>query len=202
MFLCKTIAASDPQVLAIKKFMYQCYAVDLHWVPNQGNPSQWVVMDSQSPAPCFADFYDSHAQWFAVYEQKGHELIGSCRLISPKEQKLEIELYHEIPSKYKRAKMRLEMNRLSVKREYLSSNVTLMLFMAALEYSLQQNIDAFFIAAPPGIADICTKMGLTRVENGTFKYFSSDPQSSTILHLDLTNKTLIEGILRQCRNMS
>ena len=201
MFKCRSFPAEDKQVLVIRKFIYQAYAIDLHWIPPAKNPSQWTVVDRDRSEPYFVDFYDSHADWFALYTKDKDELIGCCRTIKPKEGRLEVELYHSIPSEYKKASAPAEMNRFALKKEYLASNAPLILFLAVVEHALSKNIDALFIATPVTIADFCVKIGFRRIEGAVFKYFPSDPLDTSLLVLDLKDKALMEGIIRQCRTM-
>jgi predicted GNAT family N-acyltransferase len=135
-----------------------------------------------------------------VYDDE--DLVASCRIIKPKEKRLEFELYQHISNLIPLRMPRVELNRFAVKSEYIHGRAVIELFLEVLEHCLDEKIATLFISAPAAMVPICLNLGFTETKSQEFRYFPSDPQPSRILCLDFTDRDRIEGIHRRCRNIS
>jgi len=130
----------NPQeALCAKHFVYMVYAQELNWLPATDNPSNWMVKEDEQGS-FFSDIYDIAAAWFGVFA--GDELAAAGRFIEPLHNKLEVELYQEIPDFLKNEQVRrIEINRLMVRQKYNNSPELIVLLQTMYKYIIASTID-------------------------------------------------------------
>jgi hypothetical protein len=188
--------SNEKQALRAKHFVYEVYAHELNWLPQPGNPSNWIVAQDEQ-GHYFTDKFDTVAVWFGVCA--GDEMVAVGRFIEPLDNKLEVELYQEIPEFLrKKQEKRVEVNRLAVLRKYTNSPALLILLQTIYKYLLYSSIDFIVTGVPKATIDFAKKIGLKNLDPPLhFFYTKGESTGATVMYRDCRNKENLKKQISQ-----
>lgn len=175
------------EVIHARHFVYNVYAQELNWLPAADNPSHWKVKKDEQGS-YFSDIYDVASVWFGVFA--GQELAAAGRIVEPLDNKLEVELYQEIPDFIKNEQIkRIEINRLAVKKRYSSSPALIILLQTMFQYILDNSIDFVVSGVPEATIDFALLIGLKDFNPPMhFFYSKADTAGATVMYCDCRKK--------------
>ncbi len=186
----------ENEVNNYKALLHDIYS-GLNWEPPKKNPSNWRIVN-EGGRNIYHDNYDQVATFFGIFADS--KLIGGCRILEPLHDKLEFELYYQIPDRFI-LQNRIEANRFSLLPDYLNSPAALVLWIKVLDHLLER-------PAPPRIflpvfsqemIKLCSILGFQFVDRSSFfKYFPSDPNNCQLLFLDTNNREKVQEIINRC----
>ena len=186
----------NKDIIRAKHFVYQVYAQELNWLPAEHNPSNWIVKQDEK-GRYFSDIYDATAIWFGVFT--ADEQVAAGRFISPINNKLEVELYQEIPEFLKKKQeKRVEVNRIAVLQKYTNSPALLILLQTMYEYLIESSIDFIVTGIPKATVDFARLIGLKNLDPPLhFFYTKRDSTGATVMYRDCRNKEKVKEQINQ-----
>lgn len=187
---------SSDRALAVKHFLYRVYADEMGWLPEDGNPSDWTVKED-GQGGYFTDKFDDTAVWFGVFNAGEQAAVG--RVIVPVESKLEVELYQEIPARFKvEGILRAEINRLAVAKKYNKSPALSKLMCAMYGYILAEKIDYLVGGIPNPTLAFAKAFGFKPLEPPLiFSYSGNDTDDAQVMYLDLKGSGRAQQIIQR-----
>ncbi len=183
---------NQSETRAAKHFLYEVYTEELGWIPEPGNPSQWVVLEDSEGA-YLDDMFNRSAHWFGVFD--GPRFAASGRLFFPVKSKLEIELYDTIPCEFRgHGKIRAEMNRIAIAETYNGTAVPALLFIEIISFARKKGIDYLFTAAPEKTVDIISMLDFQILHQ--FKYHQNDTHPAYCAVFDVNDDAKVQRVIR------
>ncbi len=182
--------------LRARHFVYKVYTKEMNWLPAADNPSNWVVKEDEQ-GRYFSDIYDTVSVWFGVFAID--DLVAAGRIVEPLHNKLEVELYQEIPDFLKNEQVRrIEINRLMVRQKYNNSPALIVLLQTMYKYIIAITIDFIVTGVPQATVDFAKNIGLKDFEPPLhFFYSKDDSNGATVMYRDCRNKENLKKQINQ-----
>jgi putative hemolysin len=181
------------EILEAQMLAYQVLVKEQNWEIKSGNPSNLHICKG-SNGNKICDIYDVVSTWFGVFDNE--RLVACHRLSRRLNGKFEMELYHELPEFIRMDPNAVELNRLSVHKDYRKTLAFSMLTLAEYSYALENNYTyCFFSSYYPTPGKIFSERFGFSIIPSPFRYFHDDPQEVYLFYINFKDIPYMKNLM-------
>ena len=180
------ILTDENAILMSKKLVYKTYTEEMSWEPPDDNPSDFRIEIDANGDKYLDDKFSNNSTYIAMFDES--HMVATARVIKQKDSPLEVTLYRTLEEPLNLGSSLAEINRVAVKKEYMTSNALLLLFSYAIKFCEQGKVNYLLttVAFPnPGNFFIGTGFEKSGDE---FRYSKNDPAPVNIVFFDLEDR--------------
>ena len=192
----------DVEILSAKRLLYKVYFEEIGWEFEEGNPSNLRVETTVSGEKYLEDNYSKSAVWFGVYDYE--ELVGTIRATPSLNNKLELQLYTDLlPEWFQKVHSNIyELNRLAIRNEYRDSTASAHAFREIAEWAIKNHTKYLITTVnSPELETLAGLLNFKLTTKNHFKYSSKDTAFSKIMHIEITDNSVLEKVINICEQV-
>lgn len=198
---CKRLS-SDQDLASYRSLLYRTYIEDKRWEVTPLNAAGLRVEQGTSggkPMPMLCDRFDAVAHVFGVFDDNG-VLMSGLRVVEPLEGRLELDVLHSMPQRFKASYLRrFEISRCVIAKGYSCQPQLLALFRSVAEFLQGGQCDLLFA----GVAEsehgvVLRRIGFVSSDQAMFRSVFLGSPMARMLHLDCR----VNGALDQLMSRS
>ncbi len=184
------------QINLAKTLLYRVYVEKMRWNIKPGNPSNIRPVESEFGTMLEDSFVD-RSQWFGI-EHDGI-LMGVCRIMhSPN---VELEQFTSLPAGIKQSNF-VELNRVAIEPGEGAERYMLKMIYDVVRYCDDNNFDKIVMGVNfPNPGENYVKLGLQKVEEGSFRYDEAEMNQSHVAFFDLKDNTTKQRFFSICEQL-
>lgn len=180
--------SSDQDLASYRSLLYRMYIEDKRWEVTPRNAAGLRVEQGTagvSPLPMLCDRFDAVAHVFGVFDETG-VLCAGLRVVEPLEGRLELDVLHSMPQRFKASYLRrLELSRCVVAKGHDCRTQLVTLLRSVAQFLQGGQCDLLFAGvAEPEHAVVLRKLGFVSSDQAMFRPAFLGSPMARMLHLD------------------